>query len=170
MEVLKKIHFFYLIVFGISIPFTILSIIKSAYSITLIFGFLNITLLILLIRQSHLLNYATLILDNPILTVSSALIISPEGKEKIKSEETIISTFGILIGNKIYKWGAGGIHGPRLKEIKINPTHISLAFGDENRSTKIQLLHEVTNKEEIVKVKQKLWNEIGVEAIISNWD
>ena len=64
----------------------------------LVFGVLSITSLVLLVRQSRQLYAATLIWDNRILAVPSALISMPDHLMKQGTEETVVSTFGILIG------------------------------------------------------------------------
>ena len=62
-------------------------------------GTVSVAFLILLIKN-RLLYDATLIWDNRILAVSSALISTTGGTGQSHTEETVVSTFGILIGTK----------------------------------------------------------------------
>ena len=80
-----------------------------------------------------------------------------------------MSTFGILIGTKIYRWGLDGVHGVRLSNIEIDRQRMILIFGDETRSMRIELLHGITDQTEILEAKQKFWHETGVSANINGW-
>jgi hypothetical protein len=73
-----------------------------------VFGAISAISLLLLVGQSRLLYHATLIWDNRILAVPSALISTVGRQRKNYAEETVVSTFGILIGSKIYRWGSTG--------------------------------------------------------------
>ena len=42
----------------------------------------------------------------------------------------MVSTFGILIGSEIYRWGLGGVHGVRLHIAHIDQERMYLTFGD----------------------------------------
>ena len=67
------------------------------------FGAISLISLLLLLRQSRLLYDATLIWDNRILAAPSVLISAPGRHMKKDAEETVVSTFGILIGSEIYR-------------------------------------------------------------------
>ncbi len=133
------------------------------------FGTVSVIFLILLILNSRLLNVATLIWDNRILAVSSAFISTISGTGQNHTEETVVSTFGILSGTKIYRWGLNGVHGVRLSSIEIDRHRMILTFGDANQSTRIELLHGMTDQNKILDVKQKFWYETGVTAHITGW-
>jgi len=133
------------------------------------FGAISLISLVLFVRQSRLLYVAMLIWDNRILTVSSALISSTGCTGQNHTEETVVSTFGILIGTKIYRWGLDGVHGVRLSNIEIDRQRMILIFGDATRSMRIELLHGITDQTEILEVKRKFWHETGVSASINGW-
>ncbi|MGI6451105.1 MAG: hypothetical protein ACOX3R_12840 [Desulfitobacteriia bacterium] len=82
-------------------------------------------------RESRRLNDATLIWDNRILAVPYALISMPGRQMKKDNEEIVVSTFGILIGSEIYRWGLDGVHGVRLHTAQI----------DKERM-RVELLHQ----------------------------
>jgi len=88
---------------------------------------------------------------------------------KYKAEETLVSTFGLLIGDKIYKWGRDGIHGTQLTDIIIDRTKIYLTFGDDSGTMQIELLHGMACKQEVLDVLLKMWHETGLAATLYDW-
>lgn len=131
------------------------------------FGVVSTVALVFLIRKNRLLHDATLIWDNRILTVPSALFAAHDAEKQNHMEETVISTFGALIGTKIYHWGLDGVHGVRLSGIEIDRQRMILIFGDAVRTMRIELLHDMTEPKEILSVKQKFRHETGVTASIT---
>ena len=169
MKEIRKRRNGYAVLFAIGICLTAWFAVKLMAEAVLVFGTANITLLILLVRQSRLLYYASLIWDNRILSVPSAIISISGGKEKRDAEETVVSTFGILVSSKIYKWGCDGVRGVRLRAIEIDRVRIYLTFGDRFDTVRVELLHGMADKQEVIDVKQRLWRETGVESVISGW-
>jgi len=133
------------------------------------FGAISLISLLLLVRQSRLLYDATLIWDNRILVVPSALISMPGSQMKKDTEETLVSTFGILIGSEIYRWGLDGLHGVRLHTAHIDKERMYLTFGDAAQTMRVELLHGMTGKQAVLDAAQKLWHETGVTADITGW-
>ena len=133
------------------------------------FGFISAILLLFLVRQTRLLYDATLIWDNRILAVPSVLISMSGRQTKSDTEETVVSTFGILIGSEIYRWGLDGIHGVRLHAVRIDMERMYLTFGDAAQTMKVELLHGMTKKETVLDAAQKLLHETGVTADIADW-
>lgn len=133
------------------------------------FGAISLIWLLLLVRQSRLLYDATLIWDNRILVVPSALISISGQPTKKDTEETVVSTFGILIGSEIYRWGLNGVHGVRLHATQIDQKRIYLTFGDAARTIRVELLHGMTEKQEVLDTSQKLLYETGIKADIIGW-
>jgi hypothetical protein len=80
-----------------------------------------------------------------------------------------VSTFGILIGSRIYKWNSNGMHGVRLNMIEIDRARIYLTFGDGAETMRVELLHGITDEQVVMDAKQKLWQETGVTAVIDGW-
>ena len=133
------------------------------------FGIISAISFMLLVRQSHLLNDAMLIWDNRIIAVPSALISMPGRQMKKDNEETVVSTFGILIGSEIYRWGLDGVHGVRLHAAQIDKERIYLTFGDSAQTMRVELLHEMTQKQAVLDAAHKLLYETGVTADITGW-
>jgi hypothetical protein len=169
VEAIRKWHKIYIILLIISVFFTVWVCRRFMLGMAIVFGCVIIVLLILLIKQNQLLKYAELIWDNCILSVPSAVISSENGKERSVAEQTVVSVFGILIGNKIYKWGSDGVHGVRLSSVVIEKAHIRLNFGDGTKTTGVRLLHGMVDEQEIFAVKERLWRETGVTAKVIGW-
>ena len=77
MEAIQKLRNGYAVLFAVSICLTVLTVwfgVRPMVAITFIFAVLNITLLILLIRQNRLLYDAKLIWENRILAMPSAVV------------------------------------------------------------------------------------------------
>jgi hypothetical protein len=169
MKVIRKRRDSYvvLLIIGVILVawFTVRFLPKTAF----VFGSTSIAFFMLLIRQSRLLFDAGLIRDNPILSVTSAVVYTTNGQEKKDVQESIVSTFGILIGSRIYKWNSNGMHGVRLSMIEIDRARIYLTFGDGAETMRVELLHGITDEQAVMDVKQKLWRETGVTAVIHGW-
>ncbi len=127
------------------------------------------TSLILFYRQNRLLYAARLICDNRILTVPSSIAKTENRLSKKTMEETVVSTFGLLLGNKVYQWGCDGICGIRLHEVWLDREHICLTFGVDGNKLHVELMHGMTDSQSILEITQKLWHETGVQAKVSGW-
>jgi hypothetical protein len=134
------------------------------------FGAICLISLLLLLRQSRLLYDATLIWDNRILAVPSALISTEGSLRQADTEETVVSTFGMLISSRIYRWGLNGVHGVRLHAVQIDKERMCLTFGDAAHTMRVNLLHGMTQKQAVLDAAQKLLHETGVTADITGWE
>lgn len=169
MEAIRKWRKIYVVLLIISVFSTVWFFRRFMLEMAIVFGCANIVLLILLIKQNQLLKDAGLIWDNCILVVPSAVISTENGKERSVAEQTVVSVFGILMGNKIYKWGSDGVHGVRLSSVVIEKAHIRLTFGDGTKTMWVRLLHGMVDEQEVFEVKERLWRETGVTAKVSDW-
>lgn len=59
--------------------------------------------------------------------------------------------------------------GVRLRTIEIDRARIYLTFGDGGETMRVELLHGITDEQAVMDVKQKLWRETGVTAVIHGW-
>jgi hypothetical protein len=132
-------------------------------------GAISLISFLLLLRKSRLLYEATLIWDNRILAVPYARISITGRQMKKYTEETVVSTFGILIGSGIYRWGLDGVYGVRLRAAQIDTERMYLTFGDTFQTMRIELLHGMTQKQAVLDAAQKLFHETGVRAEIIGW-
>lgn len=169
VKVIRNLRNIYALIFGINILLTVWFIIRQIPEGAVVFGASGTVMLVCLCIQYNRLSVATLIRDNSILSVPSAMLSTANGKAKINAEETVVSTFGILIGSKIYKWGCEGVRGVRLKAIEIDRARIHLTFGDGTETMQVELLHGMADEQQVTDVEQRLWRETGVKAIISGW-
>ena len=169
MKLIRKRRNGYALLFAASICLAVWLGATFMLEVVFSFGAISLISLLLLVRQSRLLYDATLIWDNRILAVPSALISMPGRQMKKDTEETVVSTFGILIGSEIYRWGLDGVHGVRLHTAHIDQERIYLTFGDTAQTMRVDLLHGMTQKEAVLDAAQKLLRETGVTAEITGW-
>ncbi len=169
MKAIRKRRNCYAVLFVAGVFLAAWSAVRLMVATASVFGAASIALLMLLIKQSRLLYDASLIRDNSILAVPSAVISMPGDKEQMDKKEVVVSTFGIMIGSKIYKWGRTGVDGVRLNTVDIDRTRIYLTFGDGTKTIRIELLHGMADEQAMKEVKERLWRETGVKAIISGW-
>ncbi len=120
MKLIRKRRNGYILLFAASICLAVWLGATFMLEVVFAFGVISAISLLLLVRQSRMLYDATLIWDNRILAVPSALISMPGRQMKKDTEETVVSTFGILIGSEIYRWGLDGVHGVRLNTAQID--------------------------------------------------
>ena len=169
MKLIRKRRNGYALLFAASICLAVWLGVTSMIEVVFAFGAISLISLLLLVRQNRLLYAARLICDNPILAVPSALISMPGRQMKKDTEETVVSTFGILIGSKIYRWGLDGVHGVRLSAVQIDKERMYLTFGDKDQTMRVELLHGTTQKQAVLDAAQKLLRETGVTADITGW-
>jgi len=169
MKLIRKRRNSYALLFAASICLTVWLGVTFMAEAAFAFGAISVASLLFLVRQSRLLYDATLIWDNRILVVPSALISMAGGQGKNDTEETVVSTFGILIGSKIYRWGLDGVHGVRLNAARIDKERMYLIFGDADQTMRVELLHGMTEQQAVLDVAQKLLYETGVTASIIAW-
>ncbi len=169
MKLTRKRRNGYALLFAVSICLAVW--LGMAFMLEAVFalGAISLISLVLLVRQSRLLYDATLIWDNRILAVPSALISMPDRQMKKDTEETVVSTFGILIGSEIYRWGLDGVHGVRLHTAHIDQERMYLTFGDAAQTMRVELLHGMLHKQTVVEVTQKMLHETGVTAVVNGW-
>jgi len=169
MKLIRKRRNVYVLLFIASISLAVWFGVAFILEVVFPIGAISLVFFLLLVRQSRLLYDATLIWDNRILAVPSALISTVGSLRQSDTEETVVSTFGILIGSEIYRWGLDGVHGVRLKTIEIDRVWIYLTFGNEIKTLRVKLLHGMNDKQEVMTVKEKLFCETGVETVVSDW-
>ena len=169
MKLFRKRRNGYALLFAASICLAVWFGVTSMLEVVFTFGAISLISLVLLVRQSRLLYDATLIWDNRILAVPSALISTEGSLRQADTEETVISTFGMLIGSRIYRWGLDGVHGVRLHTAHIDQERMYLTFGDAAQTMRVDLLHGMTQKQAVLDAAQKLLRETGVTAVVNGW-
>lgn len=169
MKLIRKRRNGFVIMFLANFCFAMLLSFVYKEEMVFLFGTISLISLLFLVRQNRLLYDASLIWENRILVVPS---ISPNlsGRQIQKdTEETVVSTFGILLGKQIYRWGLDGIHGIRLQTTLIDKKRIYLTFGDAAQIMRLEMLHGMSQKKEVIITAQKLLYETGVQADIIGW-
>lgn len=125
----------------------------------------SIVSLVALIKCLVLLYDARLIVDNPVLTVCPAHVYQKDQKQCGGAETIVVSTFGILAGEKAYLWGRKP-GGCRLMAAKLEGHVLSLVFGDGKSTMRADVLHGLKGQEEVAGVREKLWRETGVKLTV----
>ena len=169
MKLIKKWRDISAALFVVCILFTALFAVTQIVEIAIVFGLADIAIFIFLYRQNRLFYEASLICNNQIFCVPSAIIVVENHSAEMILNETVVSTFGLLLGSNVYKWGCDGVRGTRLKQVKLDKERIWLTFGTEDDTQCIELLHGITNKQSILETTEKLRHETGVTAIITDW-
>ena len=169
MELIRKRRNGYAILFSAGICMAVWLGVTFTLEAVFVFGAVSLIFLLLLVRESRLLYDAMLIWENRIIAVPSALISMPGHQIKKDIAETVVSTFGILIGSEIYRWGLDGVHGVRLQTAHIDQERLYLTFGDTAQTMRVELMHGMTQKQAVLDAAQKLLHETGVTADITGW-
>ena len=167
MKTIKTNRDIYATISVVGLLLTIVFILSQKIEAVIVCGGLTSISLILLFRQNRLLSAVKVISESRILTISSSIVTSE--KEQKQIEETIVSTFGLLLGYKVYTWGCEGVYGVRLREVQIDKVHISLSFGEDEKMLCAKLLHGLKDRKNVEELAQKIWQETGVEVEIYNW-
>ncbi|MDD4296381.1 MAG: hypothetical protein PHC69_05415 [Ruminiclostridium sp.] len=136
----------YALLFAVSICLTVWLGVALMPEAAFAFGAISAASLLLMVKQSHLLYDATLIWDNRILAVPSTLIFTASRQGKNCTEETVVSTFGLLIGSKIYQWDLDGVHSVRLNVVEIDKERMYITFGDAAQTMRVEMLHGFTKR------------------------
>ncbi|NLO39321.1 MAG: hypothetical protein GX115_07625 [Ruminiclostridium sp.] len=169
MKLISKRRNGYALLFAASICLAVWLGIAFMTEAVFVLGAISLISLLLLVRQSRLLYDARLIWDNRILVVPSAFIFMPGCQIKKDTYETVVSTFGVLVGSEIYRWGLDGVHGVRLHTVRIDKEWMYLTFGDAAQTMRVELLHGMPQKQAVLDTAQKLLHETGVTADITGW-
>lgn len=136
---------------------------------------LFLTLLIIggLYQQRQKLKTARLIAENAILTTAS-LVIEDDNRVQVSKQfsdkkpvEVIVSGFGIMFGDKAYKFNYDGI---RLFSVEISSEDMLFTFGTDRWEKSLRFWHGITSPDEIQEIAEKLRYETGVSPIITGWN
>ena len=169
MKSIRKRRNGYVLLFAASICLAVWLGMAFMLKAVFVFGAISLIFLLLLVRESRRLYDATLIWDNRILAVPSALISTEGSLRQADTVETVVSTFGMLIGSRIYRWGLDGVHGVRLHAAQIDKERMYLIFGDKDQTMRVELLHGMLHKQTVVEATQKMLHETGVTAVVNGW-
>lgn len=82
----------------------------------------------------------------------------------------MVSTFGVLIAGRVYRWGCEGLRSTRLSTIEIDKGRISLTFGGMHPSMRIDLPHGLSGQRAVLEICRSLKHETGVTATVFGWD
>jgi len=141
---------------------------KYCFSFALIGGSIT-TALYLFTRKKLILT--EIIIDNTIIHIQPAVISGTTDDDKAETEKlrekfgVRISTFGILLGNKIINWGVGNEN--RLKAAEIGKDYISIDYGTVIEMQNIRLLYSRPDGDELADIVKKFQHETGIVPVIA---
>jgi hypothetical protein len=146
---------------------------RQSYALFCIALILTLLILICFYQQRQKLKTARLIEENAILTTVSSVIADdnrdPTSKLRPDKEsvEVILSGFGILSGDKAYKFNCDGI---RLFSVEISREDMLLALGTDKWKKHLRFGHGISSPDQIQEIAEKLRYETGVSPIITGWN
>ncbi len=122
------------------------------------------TLLTMTYRQ---LIIAKLIIDNRILTLDQAQIISEENglQRKVSKQDIYISCFGVLIGTQPIKFNLERIS---LQAAELGEDYIAFTYGTEKSYQKIRILCEKMRIQDMIRITEKFRYETGITPVLTD--
>ena len=111
------------------------------------------------------------IVENAIIHIQPAVTAGQTDGDKKENEQLrenfgiYVSIFGILLGNKIIKWGDGS--GGQLKSVEIGRDYISIGYGAKNKTLQnIRLLYFKPDGAALSDIIEKFRYKTGVVPVI----
>lgn len=106
-------------------------------------------------RQMQRLKVAKLIQDNVVLTIPAAKVLSSKdiasSPEEAGKKQVIVSIFGVLAGDKVYKFNCEGI---RLFSMKIDKEFIFFTYGSREKQRYLRLTHGLSREEDLQRITE----------------
>lgn len=118
-------------------------------------------------RQLQRLRTARLITENSILSIPVVTVWNSDSSSLPNSDKTalvIVSCFGIIFDNEVFKFNCDGI---RLLSVAISWQAMWLTFGTEKKKQHVRLLHGLSNREDIQMITEKFRYETGVIPVVA---
>lgn len=169
MKVIKRRRSIYAVFSSVAVFLTVMFIAIEKPAAAIALAAVSALSLIIFSRESRMLYCARLICDNRILTLPSAVVTIEKCAGERMRENTVVSTFGMMVGTKVFKWGCDGIHGVRLQNVRMDREHIRLTFGVNDKKQSAVLLHGMTDRESVQEIARKIFRETGVKPEVSDW-
>jgi len=113
-----------------------------------------------LFRLQTRLQQIRLIRENAILTVPP---------KDSAAEPSIVSTFGLLTGGQIHRWGSRDSGCPRLISVEVDRTRIRFICGSGDLTHRLEMAHGLTSRQQVQDFRDRFRYETGVSAIIRDW-
>lgn len=146
---------------------------RRSYALFCISLILTSLILICLYQERQKLKTARLIVENAILTTASS-VIADDNRDRASKllpattpVEVIVSGFGIISGDKAYKFNYDGI---RLFSVEISGEDMLLTFGTDQWNKSLMFWHGITSLDNILEIAEELRYETGVRPIIRGWN
>lgn len=118
-------------------------------------------------HQLQRLKMAGLIAENAVLSITAGTVLSCEDganfPESNKTVAVIVSTFGVIAGNKVYKFNCEGI---RLLAMKMDREFIYFTYGTQDKQRHLKLLHGLSQQDDIEAIAEKFRYETGIIPVV----
>jgi len=144
----------------------------SAWEYCAVFGMMGGTLMTAFFCMARkMLIAAEVIAENTIIHIRLADLSWKTDEEKREAEKLCerfdvrISTFGILLGNRIIRWGDGSVW---LKSAEIGSDYISLHYGSQEEAHNIRLLYPKPDGGVLADIIEKFRVEAGIIPTVAN--
>lgn len=160
MKEIRRSLSLYALLFFLSIFLSFLLSRLSWQGLLRVFSLASAIFFCLLVRQYYKLRRTQLIYDNPIVHLPLALLFEADKEEGLALEEVLLSTFGLVVGGRIYFWG---LKGSRLISAFIDSKTLAFTFGRAGELRSIEILHNLKD-ENLKTLVDKLYHETGVRA------
>ncbi|MGR6835964.1 hypothetical protein [Syntrophomonas erecta] len=142
---------------------------RESFALLYLAIILTLLTLICFYQQQQKLKTARLIVENAIFTTASSIMAgyNRDQASKLlpdtKSVEMIVSCFGVLSGEEVYKFNCDGIH---LFSVEINSEDMLFTFGTDEWTKYLRFGHNVSSPDQIQEIAEKLRYETGISRII----
>lgn len=114
-------------------------------------------------RQLQRLKTAKLIEENVVLRISAGKVLSSEDVSNFPKGDKVVpvfvSVFGVLAGNKIYKFNCDGI---RLFSMKMDEQFIFFTYGTQVKQHHLKVLHGLSREDDFQMIAETFRYETGV--------
>ncbi len=167
VQAMKRSRKYYAALFAAGILFTAYFMFVMQRTAAAVCGVLAVAAMVLLWRKSRLIYWAKVICDSKLLIVPTSVVTGHGGDHQ--RSETIVGTFGLLLGSQVYTWGCDGHHGVRLREVEIDGTRLRLRFGTDDELLCVEMLHGMTDVISVREFAEKIHYDTGVHAQITDW-
>lgn len=135
-------------------------------NLSMFFLGLALALLILFFKNLKLQADVNLILDNAIFQKSLLRTQGGQGEKKQMLHQIVFSTFGLLLGDRVYKWGKSGKSYNKLKCVAIDDAFIKIQFTQGGEDLEMEIFHGFKDPKKIEQLSHQVFQETGIRVLL----
>jgi len=117
------------------------------------------------LREGRRLGEARLIVENQLLYIESAAVLTQYPGKSAENVEVFVSCFGLLLGSQIIKFNQEGI---RLKTVEIGRYCLFLEYGTDTMTQSVRLIHAGVVNERLDDIIEKFRYETGIVPTVNS--